>query len=259
MKVITSFSGGKTSAYMTYLLKSIFGTRIIVVFMNTGLEHEETLEFVDKCDKKWGLNVQWIEAVVNHKKGIPTTFRFVTYETATRDNSIAKEVVKKYGLFGVGFLHCTREMKLQPFKAWKKESGLDDCLVAIGIRSDEADRMNDNYEKEKLFYPLIGLGVTKEKVNSFWAEQDFNLEIPERFGNCKMCWKKSDKKLVSNLMDNPEWANEIKELEEIKTKKGCSNMFRKNRKIGDLEALATIKADNLSELSGGCGESCEVF
>lgn len=255
--IISSFSGGKTSAYMTYLLKKKHKD-LKVVFMNTGLEHEETLSFVNKCDKEWNLNIDWIEAVVHHKKGMATGFRYVTYETCTRDNSIAKEIVKKYGLFGMGFLHCTRELKQRPFAAWKKYNQLNDYKTAIGIRSDEIDRVNPNYEKEKLFYPLLDFEIKKEDVNQFWHEQDFNLNLIERHGNCKMCWKKSDKKLIANLRNNPEWAQEIKDLEKI-AKKGSEKMFRKNRNIDELLLLATSNLDMFDNKDMGCKSSCEVF
>lgn len=256
--IISSFSGGRTSAYMTKKLKDLHGDDLKVVFMNTGLEHEATLDFVNACDKKWNLKIDWVEAVVNHRKGVPTGFRFVTYETATRDNSIAKEIVKKYGLFGMGYLHCTREMKLQPFKAWKKFSKLEEIDTAIGIRSDEMDRVNPDYNKLKLCYPLLDLKINKADINHFWEDSDFDLGLIDRFGNCKMCWKKSDKKLIANLRNFPEWAGEIRELEKL-TEKGSTKMFRQRRSIDDLSEMANGNTDMFEDLDMGCKGSCEVF
>jgi len=258
-EIIASFSGGKTSAYMTIKLKEIYQEKLRVVFMNTGLEHNDTLDFVDKCDKVFGLNVEWIEAVVNHKKRVPTSFRYVNYETATRDSSIAKQVVMKYGLFGVGYLHCTREMKLRPFEAWVKANNLNEVKTAIGIRSDEADRMNENYEKLGLFYPLIKAGVTKSDVNAFWENQPFNLVIPERYGNCVMCWKKSERKIISNVKEREDWCEDIRNLEQL-SKKGASKMFRGNNSIDDLVKQANINLDLFDDVPvGNCSESCDVF
>ena len=55
-RISISFSGGKTSAYMTKMLLDHFRKHepwreIVVTFANTGQEHEETLKFVDRCDK----------------------------------------------------------------------------------------------------------------------------------------------------------------------------------------------------------------
>jgi 3'-phosphoadenosine 5'-phosphosulfate sulfotransferase (PAPS reductase)/FAD synthetase len=57
---------------------------IVVVFANTGQEHEKTLEYIHACDKQYGLNVVWLEAVVNPEEGQGTKHRVVTFETAAR-------------------------------------------------------------------------------------------------------------------------------------------------------------------------------
>lgn len=58
-KLVISFSGGRTSAYMTKMLldsldRSIYD--IAVVFANTGKEREETLDFVHECDIRFGFD-----------------------------------------------------------------------------------------------------------------------------------------------------------------------------------------------------------
>ena len=65
-----SFSGGKTSAYMLAMIleakrAGIIPQPIHVTFCNTGLEHEETLKFVQRCDDHFKAGVVWLEAVVN--------------------------------------------------------------------------------------------------------------------------------------------------------------------------------------------------
>jgi len=242
--MISSFSGGRTSAYMTYLLKKE-NPDLKVVFMNTGLEHEKTLEFVNACDKAWDLNIDWIEAVVHHKKRVATTHRYVDFKTACRNIYIAEQVVLKYGLFGMGYLHCTREMKLRPFKSWVKENKLLDSKIAIGIRSDEMDRVDPDYEKKNLFYPLLSKSITKDDVNRFWDNQEFNLELEDYLGNCKACWKKTKSKLDRIAKEHPEFISELTPLEKIGTK-GSDKMFRS-------------KKDTTELLDLGCKESCEVF
>ena len=61
-----SFSGGRTSAYMTKIILDNWSEKydIQVIFANTGLEHEKTLEFVNNCDKNMGFNTKWVECVV---------------------------------------------------------------------------------------------------------------------------------------------------------------------------------------------------
>lgn len=53
--LLVAFSGGRTSAYMSYLINSkqvCTEYEPHFVFCNTGLEHEDTLRFVNEVDKK---------------------------------------------------------------------------------------------------------------------------------------------------------------------------------------------------------------
>jgi 3'-phosphoadenosine 5'-phosphosulfate sulfotransferase (PAPS reductase)/FAD synthetase len=55
--ILISFSGGRTSAFMCKLILSspkYANSKKLILFANTGKENEETLKFVNKCDKEWG-------------------------------------------------------------------------------------------------------------------------------------------------------------------------------------------------------------
>jgi len=65
-KLLISFSGGETSAYMTHWALKNWRERypeILVVFSNTGQENEETLVFVRDCDNYFGFETVWVEAM----------------------------------------------------------------------------------------------------------------------------------------------------------------------------------------------------
>ena len=70
--IVVSFSGGRTSAFMCRFIQEhpkYKNYQKIFVFANTGKERDETLQFVDKCDKEMKLALIWLEAVVNPEKG----------------------------------------------------------------------------------------------------------------------------------------------------------------------------------------------
>ena len=63
-KVLISFSGGRTSAFMLYkILEANNGLNenVKVVFANTGREMPETYDFVQRCGDEWNIKINWLE------------------------------------------------------------------------------------------------------------------------------------------------------------------------------------------------------
>lgn len=277
-KLLVSFSGGQTSAYMTKWCIDNLSDKyeIVVVFANTGKEREETLEFVNECDKRFGFNTIWVEAVVNPEKGKGTSFKVVAFETASRNGEPFDAINDKYGLPNVAFPHCTRELKTRPIHKYIKSLGWKGYYTAIGIRIDEVDRVNANYQEEKFIYPFVSmLPTTKINVNKFWLQQDFRLGVKSYEGNCDLCFKKSDRKILTLLLENPESAEWWIDQE---NKYGNGYFFyRQNRSIVELikqskhpfikardeskDIVRYTQADLFDDLdvSNGCEESCEPF
>jgi 3'-phosphoadenosine 5'-phosphosulfate sulfotransferase (PAPS reductase)/FAD synthetase len=92
--------------------------QIIFGFANTGKEREETLVFVDRCDREWGLNLVWVEALVNHDQRKSSGHKIVSFETAARNGEPFEEVIKKYGIPNKPFPHCTRELKRNALQSY---------------------------------------------------------------------------------------------------------------------------------------------
>jgi hypothetical protein len=270
-KIVCSFSGGKTSAYMAMKIKQEWKeTEVKYVFANTGQENEETLKFVRAVDEEFQLGVVWVEAVVNQGAGEATAHRVVSFETACRDGSLFADMCAKYGISNHSFPHCTRELKLAPITSYLKSVGWrkKDYLTAIGIRTDERGRAG----KKGCVYPLIDeWPVDKQDINDFWEEHQYTLELKEHQGNCKWCWKKSDRKLFRIAKDTPEFFLVPAELEAKYARSGPLHrkdpqapenvFFRKRRSAKDILALAEI-LDSVplfydDDDSGGCSESCE--
>lgn len=214
-KLLVTFSGGETSAFMgQYLNKEMQNEyEMLFVFANTGMESNETLDFVNKCEQKFGINVNWIEAKVFHNQKKSCGFIKVDYLTATRNtdwklrtDTPFEEVVKKYGIPNHSRLHCTRELKMRPIKAFAKSIwGNEKYYLALGIRIDEIDRMNSKKEELRLVYPLIQKEMkpmTKKHINFWWANQEFRLNLKGYQGNCGACYKKSDNKLMQMVLDD---------------------------------------------------------
>lgn len=217
-KLLVSFSGGETSGYMTQWILNNWQDKyeIKVVFANTGEEHEETLEFVRECDEKFNFNTTWVEAVVHFDEKVGCTHRIVDFETASRNGEPFEQVIQKYGIPNPAFPHCTRELKTNPIKSYvKNEIGWTEFYTAIGIRTDEIDRIDPEYEAKKYRYPLCRENPTsKQGVNYFWEGMPFRLGLKGYQGNCKACWKKSLRKLLTIAEENPEDFDNMKRWEQ---------------------------------------------
>ena len=291
-KLLISFSGGRTSAYMSkWLLDNMQDKyEMIVVFANTGKEREETLDFVNNCDKYFGFNVVWVEANVNSENGKGTTAKVVTYETASRNGQPFEDIIKKYGMPNQAQAICTRELKIVPLKSYAKSLGWKKYYTAIGIRSDEPKRLDwERAKKERYIYPLAShIRMTKSDINLFWSKQPFYLELKSYEGNCDLCYKKGLRKLMTLVKDKPELADWWREMEQkygeytpetrLHNAAPPYRFFRDYMTIDDIieeskfpfepsrdesKDIDRFKQmtmwDDYLDSNGGCTESCEVF
>jgi 3'-phosphoadenosine 5'-phosphosulfate sulfotransferase (PAPS reductase)/FAD synthetase len=231
--LFVSFSGGRTSGYMCHWLIENKSDEydMIFVFANTGLEHEKTLEFVDRCDKEWGLGVVWVEAVVNPEKGKGVTHKVVTFEAASRKGEPMEDVIKKYGIPNQDYPHCTRETKLSPMFDYKRSLGFkSNHQMAIGIRSDEPNRLSKTADENGLVYPLAQwTQCTLAEIRHWWADQEFDLDLPTHYGNCVTCWKKSDRKLLTIAKHDPHYFDFMDRMEQQYPRAGHTGESYKDR------------------------------
>jgi hypothetical protein len=287
-----SFSGGRTSALMAKLAKEQLSDEyeLAFVFANTSLEDERTLQFVDRCDREWGLGVVWLEAVINPVFGQGTTHRVVTFETAARNGEVFEEMIKVYGIPNDHFEPCNRELKLNAMNSYMRSIGWAGYQTAVGIRMDERRRVNAaNAAKQRIIYPLIDMWpLDKQDVATFWEDQSFDLGLEDHEGNCKTCWKKSDKKHFRLIAEQPESYDFNRRMEALygwhgaphygtpspdgqkrvffRGRRSTDDMFAQARALGykPMIPLREVRSHEARQFNldldvGGCGESCEAY
>lgn len=288
-RLFISFSGGETSGLMAYLCVTRWRDRydeIRVGMANTGEENEATLVFADRCDREFGLGLVWVEAEVYHGERASSGHRVVTFETASRKGEPFEAVIQKYGIPNRDWPHCTRELKINPLDSWLDSIGWTKGTFdkAIGIRADEAHR-----RKEGCVHPLLDwLPMTKPEVNEWWMKQAFRLELTGYQGNCKWCWKKSHRKLLTIMEEAPEkfdfparmeaqYGNVGPEIGRPETEYERRVFFRGRLSTEDLRAVHALNRDTLEleaddalvlpknirlfsmdEEPDGCMETCEA-
>lgn len=284
-KLLLSFSGGRTSAYMLWWIFNCWEDRhnweIVVVFANTGKEHEKTLEFVQKCSLEWGINVVWVEAKHKDengqpfsKKGWKVQHKIVNFETASREGEPFEEMISLLGIPSTNSPFCSKQLKKFAIESYIASLGWVDYSTAIGIRIDEVDRINEKWRGMNLLYPLIQFNpATKVLIVIWWKGQEFDLEVPEGFGNCDNCWKKDFKTLIKNAKTNPEtfvwWQDMTDKYGYFMPRKMHKllppfNFYRGNISPKEILRISDLKLEQIELFAqdqklDGCSESCEPF
>jgi len=292
-RLLVSVSGGRTSALMAFMLWTRYkdAYEFLFIFANTSREKEETLLFVHQLEQYFGFPIVWVEAVVHHGRRKSSTHKVVNYQTAARDGSVFEEVIKKYGIPNKKFKHCTRELKTNPIRSYAKSIGWGHhkkYTTVIGYRYDEKARVgNPETQKDKnQWYPLYDWQIKKPDVAVFWKRQIFDLQLPDYDGNCKLCYKKSKRKLLTQIKtksvteEDIAWVARMQtDYAQVKPKKMQHDktpvrFFREGETIEDLleeakedfkiavdQSLKTDNADYDFDLDEqeSCAESCEPF
>ena len=282
-RIAISFSGGRTSAVMTKLLIEKYSAthELLVTFANTGQEHSATLDFVKQCDERLGFSTVWLEAVVDPEKGKGVRHKVVDYHTASRDGRPFRDYIAKYGIPNMGSPQCTTRLKENVLDSYRRSIGwaTGKYDTAIGIRADEESRVSARAAEARFIYPLVGLGYTKQQVIEEVRTWGFDLTIPEHYGNCTWCWKKSYRKLLTIAKERPEFFDFPRKMEDefghfkvtpaTTSPDGRRLFFRKHKSVADIfedvekpfEPFTDkhhIEYDENLDFGVGCGESCEI-
>lgn len=206
--VHVALSGGRSSAATLRLLLDVHGgtlpANFHVMFTNTGKEHAETLLFLQRISDKWKVDITWLElaGVLPSEKEV--TYRVVDFDTCSRKGEpflILRDAKPNFAPHRMTRM-CTVYLKVYVTNAYIKAQGWYKWTTLYGYRSDERGRLYRallRCGKDKAPWtpdaPLIRAGIDKPAVLSFFAQNDFDLGIPDLCGNCSFCFLKDEQKL----------------------------------------------------------------
>lgn len=291
-RLCLSFSGGGSSGYATYYMWNEWPDRenwdMRVVFANTGLENKKTLDFVKEFEEHFNIPITWVEG--HHrkpngepysKKGWSVRHKIVNYLKAARAQKLPsgewtwtpfEELLSILGIPSSNAPFCSDQLKRKVIEDYLNKTGFKGFHKVIGIRSDEIDRVKENYKELRIIYPLVSLGITKQDVNDWWNTQDFKLEVPKDLGNCENCWKKNLNALCRNAINYPEswewWKDMSIKYGHLNPRntplKPPFNFYRGNLSPWDIESLSMVEGEERNRIAesqklDGCSESCEAF
>lgn len=286
-RLLISFSGGRTSAFMLWWLFNKWEGRhdyeMLVVFANTGKEKEGTLFFVDECSQEWGIRIVWVEST--HKdehgntyspKGWSVRSKVVTYETASRNGEPFEEMISVLGIPSASASFCSAQLKKEAIRHYvEKTVGWERWTyeVAIGIRADEPKRKKTRDRDQHIFQPLVTLfPIDKPWILNWWAQQSFNLDIHPDDGNCDACWKKDLPRHCRIMLRSPKtfdwWENMVYTYGHLNPRKiklsPPYNFYRGNLSVQDIRDFSKLPQAEVKERMKrrrlpSCTESCEAF
>lgn len=214
---LISVSGGRTSGFMLRQIIDAHGGKlpadVIPVFCNTGLEHEATLQFLREIGDRWTPLV-WLEydRITLDDGTLKHWFKQVDYCTASRKGEPFDKLIKaKNTLPNVHQRFCTSELKIRTGNRYAKSLGWSEFARAVGLRYDEPRRVHrlTGEGNEDATCPMYHSRHTLVDVREFWSQQDFDLQLPgddNAFGNCQLCFLKSQPKIGKVMRTDPEVA-----------------------------------------------------
>lgn len=213
-------SGGRTSGLMHMMTLAANQDQLhwyLPCFANTGKEEERTLIFLKNMEEATQFPLHWLEFEKPVEFGAPPRFartRQVDFQTAHRGmqiwydflGTLAEYRMKEKGEGPTApaamMRLCTAYMKLKTIHRFVRERW-DDYDYGVGLRADEPKRVKSLKGQERrddvtFVVPLFTAGLVKQDIFSFWAEQPFDLNLPEYLGNCTMCLAGDTEVVTSN-------------------------------------------------------------
>jgi hypothetical protein len=293
---VVSFSGGRTSAYMVYLIEQMrksgeWQGNVEYIFMDTGAEHPKTYEFIKKCVANFGIDLTCLYGDFNQPVGVGHTYKVAPLEQCRHDmiSGPFAQLMKKYGAPTVMSAWCTSRMKEETHDKYCNDKyGKGKYVTWLGIRADEPKRLKIGRSPSLRYLAEIS-DFEKDDILDFWSGMPFDLEIQEHLGNCVFCIKKSINKLALAARDEPELAAQW--IEAIENGSDRLNqpiekqtdglfvetytqsipkgvMYRGSNTMQSIIAKFELHSrdeiyDSIRSMkrkeSGGCTESCEAF
>lgn len=250
--LMVTISGGRSSATMARYIQTSEKYKDyekVYVFANTGQERKETIDFLKNIVNKWDIPLVMIEGVYSHTMNVGVSYKIVDFETLSMDSTPFEGAImhKNKGEFN-GVPHseapyCSQMLKTLPCKKLCDDVfGVNNYQKAIGMRKEDMPKRitwKEIEEDKTRIFPLLTdfeTPVDNPFLNQWWNKQSFKLMIHNKFGNCELCWKKSDNNLIDAIrfgVSSETWWFKMEQ-------KYGNTAFRNRKSIIDLVKMASM-------------------
>jgi hypothetical protein len=217
--LLISVSGGRSSATMAihiYNNAKYDDFNKVMCYANTGLERIETIQFIEKLQNYIGQKIHLIEGIYNLNNGVGVRHKIVDYNNLNMTGAPMWEAIQKRntgsfdGVPSTATPFCSDMTKKRVIHSFAKEYfGSTKYITAIGYRAEDMPKrisFAEIREMEKThIYPLLtdfDKPFTICNLDEYWNKMPFKLEINSKFGNCRLCYKKSDRVIFNTILDD---------------------------------------------------------
>jgi predicted phosphoadenosine phosphosulfate sulfurtransferase len=248
--LMVTVSGGRSSAMAArYVQTSVKykDYQKVYVFANTGQERKETIDFLKDIVKYWKIPLTLVEGVYSSEMGVGVGYKIVDFDTLSMNSEPFTGAImhKNKGIYdglpNSEAPYCSEMLKTIPYKKLCDDIfGVNNYQKIIGMRKEDMPKRVSWAEiREDLvrLYPLItdfDYPLGNKELNEWWNNQPFKLKIHNKFGNCELCWKKSDPNLIDAIRFG---TRSIEWWQKMEAKYG-NTAFRNRKSINDLVKLA---------------------
>lgn len=250
--LMITVSGGRSSAMMARYIQTsekYANYEKVFVFCNTGMERPETIEFLKNIEKHWEIPLVKIEGIYSNDLGTGVSYKVVEWENLNMNALPFSKMIehKNKGIFSglpnKDAPYCSENLKTLPAKKLCDNIfGINNYKIAIGFRKEDMPKritFTEIKEQKQKIFPLLTdfkTPVSQLDLNKYWKQQPFKLELHGKYGNCELCWKKSDNNLIENIIFGTRFIDWFKN-EELKYN---SISFRGYKSIDDLVKLSKL-------------------
>lgn len=267
--LLVNVSGGRSSARMARHIqtsKKYAGYEKLYAFCNTGQEREETIEFLRAMVYYWKLPLVLLEGVYSDIDGVGVKHKIVDFDNLSMNSEPFTGAImqlnknKWTGVPNQATPYCSDYLKTRVSHSFAREIfGTTKYIKAIGYRVEDMPKritLAELKEDKKRIAPLLTdfkKPLGQIELNNWFNKQPFKLQLHGKYGNCKLCWKKSDLNLIESLQFGVD-ENTINWYRHNEQEYG-DMFFRNNLSIEDLIKIAE-SGTQLSLLDDTNGDKC---
>ena len=233
MKHIVSFSGGKDSTAMLFMMYEKKMPIDEIIFCDTGMEFPEMYDHIKRVNYVLNGRLKILKA--------EKSFEYYLGHIVKKSGKYRGQ--KGYGWTGYRHRWCTGYLKTKVLQKYLKDT---EHILYLGIAKDEEQRtQRKEHQKENLRFPLVEWGITEKQALEYCYREGWTWQgLYEKFNraSCWCCPLQRIGELKTLYSEYPELWTELKRLDKLSYRQ-----FRSDYSVEQLEEKFKAKPFKVKE------------